>query len=168
MSNHKGKLSIFTTAAAVGVLMSGGVAVAEDTAMTEHDKQAYDAKKSTEMKHHDAVMSENMKRDAHQMTTDFGVEELADIEGWEIVNNSETLGSIDRLGVDRQTGEILAIVGLEGVLGLNMKEVAIPLKQLQKAGDENLSTTMSKEQLQQKRDIDPWTGTFSQLLNDAS
>jgi hypothetical protein len=106
---------------------------------------------------------DGIKKEASHLTSNFGVEELNDIEDWEIVNNGEELGSIDRLGVDRSTGEILAIVGLEGVVGANMKEVAVPLKKLQKAGDESLSTNMTKEQLQTKRDIDPWDDTYADL-----
>jgi hypothetical protein len=165
MRNQKRNFSIASTAAAVSVLMAGGMAIAQDVPATDPDyktatNKAYDA--SSTMDHmKDKV--DGIKKEASQMSSNFGVEELNDIEDWEIVNNGEDLGSIDRLGVDRSTGEILAIVGLEGVVGANMKEVAVPLKKLQKAGDESLSTNMTKEQLQTKRDIDPWDDTYADL-----
>lgn len=98
--------------------------------------------------------------DAQQIATTLGVSELDDLENWKITNNGEELGEIDRIGVDRETGEVLAVVGLEGVVGVNMKEVGIPLNRLQKGGeDETLSTNLTKDELQQKRDIDPWDGS---------
>jgi hypothetical protein len=138
--------------------MTGGTAMAQDTSVTGHDT---DQPEST--MNYDAAKVDKLKSESRQWSGTFGVDELNDIEDWEVVNNGEELGSIDRLGVDRTTGEIVAIVGLEGVLGANMKEVAIPLKSLSKAGDESLSANITKEQLQEKRDIDPWDDTYSQV-----
>jgi hypothetical protein len=104
----------------------------------------------------DTAMSAATKDEARRMATTLGVSELNEIENWKITNAGEELGEIDRLGVDRATGEILAVVGLEGVVGVNMKEVAIPLKNLTKEGDETLTTDLTMEELQQERDIDPW------------
>ena len=103
----------------------------------------------------------NAEDEARRMASTLGVSELNDIENWKITSAGEELGEIDRIGVDRQTGELLAVVGLEGVVGVNMKEVAIPLKNLTKAEDETLSTDLTMEELQQKRDIDPWDGSES-------
>ncbi len=103
-----------------------------------------------------ASMATNTEDEARQFATTLGVSELNDIENWKITHAGEELGEIDRLGVDRNTGEILAVVGLEGVVGVNMKEVAIPLKNLKQDGDEALSTDLTMDELQQKRDIDPW------------
>jgi PRC-barrel domain len=104
----------------------------------------------------DTAMSAATRDEARRVATSLGVSELNEIENWKITNAGEELGEIDRLGVDRQTGEILAVVGLEGVVGVNMKEVAIPLKDLTKEGDETLTTDLSMDELQQQRDIDPW------------
>ncbi len=101
-------------------------------------------------------MAANAQVEARQLATTLGVSELNDIENWKVTNAGEELGEIDRLGVDRNTGELLAVVGLEGVVGVNMKEVGIPLKNLTNAGDETLSTDLTKDELQQERDIDPW------------
>lgn len=168
MRNQKRNLSIASTATALSILVSGGIVIAQETPATEPDyktttNQKYKA--STTMDHNTARV-DGIKKEASQLTGTFGVKELNDIEDWKIVNNGEDLGSIDRLGVDRSTGEILAIVGLEGVVGANMKEVAVPLNTLQKAGDESLSTAMTKEQLQTKRDIDPWDNTYADVDDD--
>jgi hypothetical protein len=101
-------------------------------------------------------MAANTGDEARRMATTLGISELNDIENWKITNGGEELGEIDRIGVDRSTGELLAVVGLEGVVGVNMKEVGIPLKNLTKAEDETLSTDLTMDELQQKRDIDPW------------
>lgn len=93
---------------------------------------------------------------AQQAAATLGVSELNDLENWKITHEGQEIGEIDRIGVDRQTGELLAVVGLEGVVGINMKEVGIPLTRLEAAGDETLSTDLTKDELQQKRDIDPW------------
>jgi hypothetical protein len=47
-----------------------------------------------------------------------------------------------------------------------MKEVAVPLKNLTKAADETLSTDLSKDELQKERDIDPWDGSYSQVIKE--
>ncbi|HNP36417.1 MAG TPA: PRC-barrel domain-containing protein [Woeseiaceae bacterium] len=164
MRKLKRNTSIVSAAATVIALVSGGIALAQDTGA--YDNKAMDADKPKSAMQHDSAKADN-KQEVLRLQSNFGVEELNDIEDWEIVNNGQELGSIDRLGIDRATGEILAVVGLEGVVGVNMKEVAIPLKDLTKAGDESLSTMLSKEQLQKKRDIDPWDGTYSQIVNDA-
>lgn len=100
---------------------------------------------------------------ARQAASTFGVDELNDIENWKITNNGEEIGEIDRIGIDRNTGELLAVVGLEGVVGVNMKEVGVPLSRLKMAGEETLSTDLTKNELQSRRDIDPWDG---QLADD--
>jgi hypothetical protein len=100
------------------------------------------------------------------MAAMFGVSELNDIEDWKVTNAGTEVGDVDRIAVDRNTGELLAVVGLDGALGLDMKEVGIPLSKLRKAGEETLSTDMTKEQLQTKRDIDPWDGIYTQTLDE--
>jgi PRC-barrel domain len=169
MSKFNRNIKIASTALAVGALMTGSMAIAQTT---DTAKPATDTYKSQATEHsqsmmgHDSAKADKLKSDAQQLTSAFGVSELNDIEDWKVVNNGEELGEIDRLGVDRNTGELLAIVGLEGVVGVNMKEVAIPLKDLKKSADESLSTTLTKEQLQSKRDIDPWDGSYSQIVGD--
>jgi hypothetical protein len=101
-----------------------------------------------------------------QMAATLGVSDLNELEDWKITNAGTELGEIDRIGVDRATGEVLAVVALEGVVGVNMKEVAIPLTSLEKAGEETLSSNLSKEELQKQRDIDPWDGSYSQVLKE--
>jgi hypothetical protein len=159
MHTAKRKASILGMSSALAIFALGGTAIAGD-----HPNKAYDTKAEATMEKH-SKMAAKGKEDAMKKASAYGVSDLGDIEDWEVMHNGNELGSIDRLGVDRETGELIAIVGLEGVLGANMKEVAIPLEKLEKAGDETLSTGLTKEELQQKRDVDPWDGTFTQVLN---
>lgn len=162
MKNSKRNTVALGTASVLAMFAMSGTAVAD-----QHGDKAYDADakkmESTMDKHKEMITKKN--EEARQFATGFGVSELNDIEDWKITHAGEELGEIDRIGVDRSTGELLAVVGLEGVVGVNMKEVAIPLKKLQKAGDETLSTNLTKEELQSKRDIDPWDGTYTQAVN---
>lgn len=123
-------------------------------AMSDHEKA-----------HSEEHRKAELENEVSQLAASFGVSELNDIENWKITNSGEEVGEIDRIGIDSRTGEMLAVVGLEGVVGANMKEVGVPLKNLKMAGDETLSTDLTKDELQRKRDIDPWDGTFSQILS---
>jgi hypothetical protein len=129
---------------------------ARDTETTTMDTETSTMDSRTPTMGDQSSMAANTADEARQMATTLGVSELNDIENWKITNGGEELGEIDRIGVDRATGELLAVVGLEGVVGVNMKEVGIPLKNLTKAEDETLSTDLTMDELQQKRDIDPW------------
>jgi hypothetical protein len=129
---------------------------ARDTETTTMDNETSSMDSRTPTMGDQSSMAANTRDEARQVATTLGVSELNDIENWKITHGGEEVGEIDRIGVDRATGELLAVVGLEGVVGVNMKEVAIPLKNLTKAEDETLSTDLTMEELQQKRDIDPW------------
>jgi hypothetical protein len=160
MSNLKRSVLAAGAASALAIVATSGAAFAQDSMNKDHDQKAKNA--------HNVELAAKDKASLKAMAKTFGVSELNDIEDWKIMNGGEELGEIDRLGVDRKTGEVLAVVGLEGVIGANMKEVAIPLTKLKMAGEETLSTDLTKEQLQQRRDIDPWDGTYSQVLNDST
>ena len=162
MSNSKRNTVALGTASVLAMFAMSGTAVAD-----QHADKAYDAdakKMESTMDKHKEIAGKQAQ-EARQIASTFGVSELNDIEDWKITNSGEELGEIDRIGVDRSTGELLAVVGLKGVVGVNMKEVAVPLKSLRKSGDETLSTNLTKEQLQSKRDIDPWDGTYTQAVN---
>lgn len=122
-----------------------------DTRTPTMDDQAYGETSTM-----DDQASMAAQEEASQVASTLGVSELNEIENWKITSDGEELGEIDRIGIDRSTGELLAVVGLEGVVGVNMKEVAVPLKSLEPAGDESLTTNLTMDELQQKRDIDPW------------
>jgi hypothetical protein len=153
-----------------------GTGPAQETADDPYDSQATDTQSmdtpTTGTQSMDpatanqAATESQGKDDPKQMATTFGVSELNDIENWKVTSGGTELGEIDRLGVDRATGEILAVVALSGVVGANMKEVAVPLKSLTNAGDETLSTDLSKDELQKERDIDPWDGSYSQVIKE--
>jgi hypothetical protein len=157
MNIRKRNLSFIGTTSALSLFAFAGTALAQET--TERPDESTITRTSEQNANAHPARSET---EARQMATSFGVAELNDIENWKVTNAGTELGEIDRIAVQRDTGELVAVVGLAGVVGLNMKEVAIPLSTLQKAGDEMLSTNMSKEELQQKRDIDPWDGAYTQ------
>jgi sporulation protein YlmC with PRC-barrel domain len=166
MSKSKRHLSVAGTAAALAMLASTGAAFAQDTSDKTYQNQATEAHKTESAKDSHTAMSAKSKDEARRMASNFGVSELNDIENWKITNDGKELGEIDRIGVDHNSGELVAVVGLKGVVGVNMKEVAIPLQKLQKAGNETLSTNLTKDELQKKRDIDPWDDTYSQVRHD--
>ena len=163
MSKSKQKLAVAGTASLLATFALAGTAFAGDVKEKSHDASAAELKTHTAAEHKAKGPAGD---DVREIATAFGVEQLNDIEDWKIMNGAEEIGEIDRLGVDAETGELLAIVGLEGVVGVNMKEVAVPLRKLHKAGDETLSTDLTKLQLQQERDIDPWDGSYTQVIKD--
>jgi Ni/Co efflux regulator RcnB len=163
MNKSKRTVPVVSTVSALALVAFAGAAYAQSATDKAYDAKADAQKMESKMDQHHSMAAKG-KDDAKKIAQSFGVSELNDIEDWEIKNGSEELGSIDRLGVDRNTGELLAVVGLEGVVGVNMKEVAVPLSKLTKAGDETLSTDLTKDELQAKRDIDPWDGTFTQIV----
>jgi hypothetical protein len=156
MNTRKRTLGLGTSAVALFALSGAGLA--QDAPEQPHENQAVQS--AEQLTNARPAKSE---ADAMQLTAAFGVSELDDIEDWKVTNAGEELGEIDRIAVDRATGELVAVVGLAGVVGLNMKEVAIPLQNLQKAGEETLSTDASKEELQRRRDIDPWDGEYADI-----
>lgn len=112
-----------------------------------------------------AMTATGNQQDASKYADRFGVDALNDIENAEIMHEGEKIGEIDRLAVDSKTGELLAVVGLNGVLGVNMKEVTIPLSDLEPAGEDKLQTSISKEELQKQRDIDPLPASYGQIVD---
>ena len=157
------KRHLLGTTSALALFALAGTAVAQETPDQPRENQSA----------HSAAQATNARparsaSEARQFATTFGVSELNDIEDWKVTNGAEELGEIDRIAVDRRTGELVAVVGLEGVIGLNMKEVAVPLQNLKKAGEETLSTDATKEELQMRRDIDPWDGEYSSDLDEAA
>jgi hypothetical protein len=165
MSKSKRNISVASTASALALLALSGTALAQETADDTYDSQATDTQ-SQGMESSATNPAMGAKDDPQQIATTLGVSELNDIENWKVTSGGTELGEIDRLGVDRATGEILAVVALSGVVGANMKEVAVPLKNLTKAADETLSTDLSKDELQKERDIDPWDGSYSQVIKE--
>lgn len=169
MSKSKGYIPVAGAASVLAIFALSGPALAQTSdegydSQSQTTDQGYDSQSQTMESGMDTHSA--MKDEAAKAATTFGVSDLSEIENWKITSGGEELGEIDRLGVDRATGEILAVVGLEGVVGVNMKEVAVPLNSLTKAGDETLSTNLTKDQLQSERDIDPWDGSYSQVLDE--
>jgi hypothetical protein len=159
MNKSKWNTSILRTTSVLAVFALAGTAGAgDDTYKSDEDKAAHAQKTQSMDKHTKA------KYEEQQTLKKFGVAQLNDIEDWKIIHDGTELGEIDRLAVDRNSGELLAVVGLKGVTGANMKEVSVPLSKLQMTGSEVLTTSLTKDELQKKRDIDPWDGSFSQVI----
>jgi hypothetical protein len=164
MSKSKRNIRSASAASMLAMFAMTGAALAQETTDT-YGIPATETQPNSSMEQDQAKAAKRMD-EARQLAATFGVSELNDIENWKITNSGQELGEIDRIGIDASTGEILAVVGLEGVTGVNMKEVGIPLSKLRKSGDESLSTELTKDELQRKRDIDPWDGSYSQVLKD--
>jgi hypothetical protein len=152
MGKFERKTLVKGTASALAIFALGGAANADDMNKTDNGKNAHEYQSMD-------------KLDKQETLKKFGVSELNDIENWKVTHGGAELGEVDRIGVDRSTGELLAVVGLKGVIGANMKEVAVPLSKLEVAGTEMLSTSLTKSELQKARDIDPWDGSFSQVID---
>lgn len=100
---------------------------------------------------------------ANEQARRLGVEQLKDLENDSLVDSQgKVIGEVDRLGRDSASGDILLVIGLDGITEENMKEVAILIQDVTKIGEDRLQTTLTKTELQQKRDIDPWDGAYSQ------
>lgn len=166
MSKSKRNIRTAGTASILSIFAMSGTAFAGDPTDETYDDRTSTTYETESGMDHLKAMDAERKDEALKIASAFGVSELNDIEDWKIFNSGQEIGEIDRIGIDATTGELLAVVGLEGVLGVNMKEVGVPLSKLQLSGDETLSTELTKEELQQKRDIDPWDGTYSQLLDN--
>jgi hypothetical protein len=161
MNTRKRHLSVVGTTSALALFALAGTGLAQEAPDQSHEDQVVrGTQQATNARQAQSAT------EAQEMATTFGVDELNDIENWKVTNAGTELGEIDRIAVDRETGELLAVVGLEGVVGLNMKEVAIPLSSLENAGEETLSTGLSKEELQRERDIDPWDGAYTQNIDE--
>ena len=89
----------------------------------------------------------------------------ADLEGKPIFNiNGEEVGDVDSIKVEKATKERVAIVGIQGVIGDEMKEVAIPLSQLNMKPDgAGLETSMTKNQREQRPDVDPFDSAYADV-----
>jgi hypothetical protein len=159
MTKSKRMISVAGAASTLALFAFTGAALAQSAADKGHDGKTGDAHAVQSASDHGKPIAARGEDNAGQLATRFGVAELNDIEDWKVTNSGRELGEIDRLGVDRATGEMVAVVGLKGVVGVNMKEVAVPLSNLKKAGDETLATDLTKDELQRRRDIDPWDGT---------
>lgn len=161
MNMRKQNLSVVGTTSTLALFALAGAAYAQEPLDPLEDRDSASA-------HQQAANASPARSatEARERATMFGVAELNEIENWKVTNGGEEIGEIDRIAVDRSTGELLAVVGLAGVVGVNMKEVGIPLSSLESAGDETLSTDMTKEELQTQRDIDPWDGRYTQSLDE--
>lgn len=104
------------------------------------------------------------QRSAQEAMQRLGIDEPNDIEGQTIVNaQGEEIGEVDRLARNQVTGEVVAIVGLQGMMGANMKEVPVPLAELRRLDQDRLQTALDKSQLQQRQDADPWSDQFREI-----
>lgn len=93
------------------------------------------------------------------------VESATDLEGHAVVDpKGEKIGDIDRVAQLADTGDVVAVIGLDGVMGDNRKEVAVPLGEMKPAtGEERVAVAVTKERLQQLKDRDPWDAELYNL-----
>lgn len=82
----------------------------------------------------------------HELS-DMSAEEL---KGMTIVSDTgEEIGSIDRVGEVR-----VVTVDVGGFLGVGAKTVAIPISELEMSSDGSLTTTLTRETLEQRHELD--------------
>jgi len=143
MNKQSGKLVLASSVALLGLSTAGATFAGGHTGS---------------MKKADSTMVSEGDLDA------LGITDLGELEDVEIVNNEE-IGEVDRIAIDRNTRELLVVVGLDGILGVNMKEVTIPISKLTRVDEDTYRTTLTKDELQQRRDVEPWDGTFAQTLD---
>ena len=73
-----------------------------------------------------------------------------ELQGMTIVSDTgEEIGSIDRVGEVR-----VVTVDVGGFLGVGAKTVAIPISELEMSSDGNLTTTLTRETLEQQQEFD--------------
>ena len=85
--------------------------------------------------------------------------DASEMEGKDVVDNSGTkVGDVDRVAMNGT--EKVVVIGLED----SMKEVAVPYSSVKVTTDGQVSTTMSKTQLEALEDIDPTD--FTELNDD--
>jgi hypothetical protein len=79
-----------------------------------------------------------------------------DIHGKSVVDpQGNKIGDADEIWINQMTQEKVITVDLQGVLGDNNKEVAIPVREFSLTADgEELQLTYTKEQLQTRPDFD--------------
>ncbi len=115
---------------------------------------------SDEMNHDGMAQSDKMNHDndyaAKGMSDDLSSMDPDQLEGKAVYFNGEAVGDVDSIRVEKATKERVAIIGIEGIMGENAKEVAVPLKELRlQASGDGLETQLSKTELQSRPDIDP-------------
>ncbi len=110
----------------------------------------YSTESQTETQDDTSMGSTGMEgSDLSQMSAD-------ELQGKSIVSSTgEEIGTIEKVGYSDQHQDKVAAVNVGGFLGVGEKVVAIPLSDLQMGADDNLTTTMDREQLEQQEEIDP-------------
>lgn len=93
-----------------------------------------------------------------------GDEQSQDLEGMDVIgSNGEQIGDIDRIVI--KDGTETAVIGIDGFIGANAKEVAVPLAKLTRAADEDkMYLNYTQEQLKALPDVDP--GDFANVDTD--
>lgn len=87
------------------------------------------------------------------------------IEGKEVFGvNGEKLGDVDSVRLKASTKERVAIIGIDGIVGANAKEVAVPLRELRMMeGTDTIESDLSMAQLKERPDVDPLDDEYEDI-----
>ena len=94
----------------------------------------------------------------------FGAETIKELEAREVWSKQgEAVGAIDSIAVSRKSSELFVIIALEGVSIANLKEVAVPLRQVLPEDRLRVLVPYTKAELQAMDDVDPWDNDLDKL-----
>ena len=89
---------------------------------------------------------------------------IEELESREVISSQgEEIGGIDSISVSQETGGLFAIIALDGISVANMKEIAVPLRQVVPDGRFRVIVPYSKAELQEMQDVDPWDNDLDDL-----
>lgn len=132
----------------------------EDTTEVQSDYESANEHQAVDGMAHSDKMTKGME----YSTADLSAMDPDELEGKTIYFNGEEVGDVDSIRVEKATKERVAIIGIEGVVGANAKEVAVPLNRLRlQASGDGLETNLSKNELQTLPDVDPLDDNYEDI-----
>lgn len=91
-----------------------------------------------------------------QMGQDLSQKSSAELSGKSVVSASgEEIGTIEQVGYSEEHQDRVAAVNVGGFLGAGEKIIAIPLSELSMGTDDDLTTSMTRESIEQEEEFDP-------------
>lgn len=152
----KSKLALAVSLALASGAFAGQDQSAENPAHTQADQTGTYSQPQAVEKPYSNQANDADAADTHTSHNDVLRMETGKIKGMSVVDlQGEKVGDIDQVWINQMNKEKLVIIDIEGVMGDNSKEVAVPLYEfeLTESGDE-LRIAYSKEDLKTRPDFD--------------